>query len=107
MANQHIQSIEEFEELAKQNEPFVFFKHSLTCPISQKAYQEYEAFTKEFTDYPSYYLHVQTDRELSDYIAETYRIKHESPQAFVFENGNVKWHASHSNITANSLIENK
>lgn len=107
MANhQHIQSIDEFDTLVNQNKPFVFFKHSLTCPISKNAFREFEEFTNEHKDFPSYYLQVQTDRDLSDYIAEQTGIKHESPQALVFDNGNVKWHASHSNITAESLVKN-
>lgn len=51
------------------------------------------------------YLKVQESRPLSNYIAEQYGIKHESPQAFIFTNGNVKWHASHSQITAQALAE--
>ncbi|ALC82042.1 MULTISPECIES: bacillithiol system redox-active protein YtxJ [Bacillus] len=106
MTKQHIQSIEEFDALIEQDKPFVFFKHSLTCPISKNAFVEYEAFTKQNENVQSYYLHVQTDRELSNYIAEKTGIRHESPQALVFDNGSVKWHASHSKITADSLMKN-
>jgi bacillithiol system protein YtxJ len=53
-----------------------------------------------------YYLHVQEARALSNYIAETYSIKHESPQALLFKDGKVVWDASHWKITYASLQEN-
>ena len=34
-----------------------------------------------------YYLVVQEERKLSDYIAEKTNVKHESPQAFYFIDG--------------------
>lgn len=105
-----IDSIDEFKQLAEGVDPFFFIKHSLTCPISQAAFTEFEQFASE-TNVPCYYLAVQEARPLSNHIAETYHIKHESPQAILFTNANVTWHASHWKITkkslANALEENK
>ncbi len=36
-----------------------------------------------------YYLIVQQERDLSDYIAKKTNVKHESPQAFYFVNGEM------------------
>jgi bacillithiol system protein YtxJ len=33
-------------------------------------------------------------------------VKHESPQALLFEDGKVKWHASHWNINEDELAKN-
>lgn len=52
-----------------------------------------------------YYLIVQEERELSNYIEEKTGIKHESPQAFYFVNGEASWHESHDNITVSSLAK--
>ncbi|NSL51323.1 bacillithiol system redox-active protein YtxJ [Calidifontibacillus erzurumensis] len=104
MGKQKISTIEEFTEILKNNDKFLLIKHSLTCPISSNAFNEYEKFT-ESTDLPTYFLYVQDDRPLSNYIAETFGVKHESPQAILFENQAVKWHASHWKITEASLKE--
>lgn len=102
MSKIQLSSIEEFTNTALSEPKFLLIKHSLTCPISQAAFDEYGNFT-EASDFPTYYLYVQDARPLSNYIAETYGIKHESPQALIFENGQVKWHTSHRNITADKI----
>ncbi|KAA6448568.1 bacillithiol system redox-active protein YtxJ [Bacillus swezeyi] len=106
MSKQLIQTEDEFKRLVEQNDTFIFLKHSITCPISRRAFDEFEAFANQHEDYPTYYLQVQDSRPLSNYIADHYGIKHESPQAIIFTNGKVKWHASHSQITAQALAEN-
>lgn len=100
---QKLDTIKQFEEVMEQNDEILFFKHSITCPISQGAYEEYEKFMTNNPDVQSFYLHVQEARPLSNYIAEKYAVKHESPQAIVFSNGHVKWHDSHRKITADAL----
>ena len=105
MPKQLIQTEDEFNQLDHDG-TFAFFKHRVTCPISGRAFEEFETFVKQYEDIPAYYLQVQESRPLSNYIAEQYGIKHESPQAIIFKNGKVKWHASHSQITALALAEN-
>jgi bacillithiol system protein YtxJ len=102
MSKKQVTTIEEFDNLVRSNAKFLLIKHSLTCPISGNAFDEYEDFTKDI-DFPTYYLYVQEARPLSNYIAETFAVKHESPQALLFESGKVKWHASHWDITKSSL----
>ncbi|KIL43881.1 hypothetical protein KP78_37050 [Jeotgalibacillus soli] len=97
-----IHSIDQFKELASSEESFFFLKHSLTCPISAAAYQEFEGFVNN-GNAKGYYLAVQDSRELSSHIAETFNVRHESPQAFFIQNGKPVWHASHSKISEESL----
>ncbi|PLT31491.1 bacillithiol system redox-active protein YtxJ [Peribacillus deserti] len=94
---------EQFDELA-QSKSFLLVKHSLTCPVSQAAFEEYQEFA-EANDVNTAYLTVQEARPLSNYVAEKYSVKHESPQAILFKNGEVAWHASHWKITNKSLRE--
>lgn len=101
MANK-IETKEQFEELAKK-ESFLLIKHSLTCPVSGAAFEEYESFLEDHADVNTAYLAVQEARPLSNYIAETFEIKHESPQAILFKNGEPVWNASHWKITYDSL----
>jgi bacillithiol system protein YtxJ len=105
MGMEKLEAIEQFEEVMKAGKRFLFIKHSLTCPISQAAFREYEKFVSDYPEVDTYYLYVQEARPLSNYIAETFGVKHESPQALLFENGAVVWHTSHWNITYDSLVK--
>jgi bacillithiol system protein YtxJ len=98
-----VSTIEDFEKVMKDTPDFLLIKHSLTCPISSSAFEEYGQFVKDNPDIQAFYLYVQEDRPLSNYIAETYGIKHESPQALYIKNGDVVWNASHWKITNSSL----
>lgn len=96
-------SVEEFKEALEANDQIVLFKHSLTCPISSEGKGQVEKFD-ESHDVPTFIIHIQNNRELSDYVAEHFNIKHESPQLFYIKNGQVDFHASHFDIT-NEKIE--
>ncbi|MFD2926251.1 bacillithiol system redox-active protein YtxJ [Halobacillus naozhouensis] len=102
MTIQHITTEQELSDLIRNNEVFFLLKHSLTCPISASAKEEYELYCKE-SDLPCFILYVQEDRVLSNKIAEDYHVKHESPQALLFKDKAVCWHNSHHNITVASL----
>ncbi|MCD2138870.1 MULTISPECIES: bacillithiol system redox-active protein YtxJ [Salinicoccus] len=97
-----VTNIDSFDALLDKNEFFFFLKHSNTCPISAGAFEEFKKFHYE-RDIDGFYLIVQDHRELSNYISEKFDIKHESPQAFYFDKGEVKWHASHDKITLSKL----
>lgn len=97
-----IESVEEFDKLTESENPFFFMKHSLTCPVSQAAFDEYEKYAGN-SEVSCYYLAVQEARPLSNHIEETFHVKHESPQAILFTKANVAWHASHWKITKKSL----
>ncbi|WP_175990658.1 bacillithiol system redox-active protein YtxJ [Bacillus sp. Marseille-Q1617] len=100
---QKIETVQQFEQLAETKPRFFFMKHSLTCPISSNAFNDYQAFLNNNREEEGYYLAVQESRELSSHIAEKYAIKHESPQAFLFIDGKPGWNASHWNITEKEL----
>jgi len=96
--------ISEFDQLLADKKPFYFFKHSLTCPISAAAFDEYKKFN-EVNEANSYYLAIQESRDLSAHVAQALGVKHESPQAFYIKDGEATWNASHGKITIDSLKE--
>lgn len=100
-----LNSEEEFNHALDKEEALFVLKHSITCPISQAAYKEYETFSTEQQAVPTYFLTVQEARPLSNYIAETFQIKHESPQAILFTKSKAVWNASHRNINQKSLAD--
>lgn len=89
-----------FEEMAERSKEraVVIFKHSLTCPISARAYEQMAEFEGEVA-----LIEVQLSRELSTEIENRLGVAHESPQVIVLRNGQVVWNASHFDITAAAI----
>ena len=81
------------------SEPVILFKHSSTCGISAGVYHEVEQVDAEVN-----LIVVQTEREVSDAIAQRTGIRHESPQAILLRNGEVVYTASHFRITAAEIM---
>ncbi|WP_413379288.1 bacillithiol system redox-active protein YtxJ [Alkalihalobacillus sp. 1P02AB] len=104
MGIKQLTTIEEMNQFVKQSGKQLLFKHSTTCPISAKAHEEFLAFVKE-TDASAAVVHVIEDRPVSNQIAEDFGIKHESPQVFLLNDGEVTWNTSHWKITKKALQE--
>ena len=92
-----LNSIEKLEELFEESneKPVVLFKHSVTCPISSGVYYEVSEVEADVN-----LVIVQKARDISNAIANKTGIRHESPQAIVLKKGQVVYHASHYDITA-------
>ena len=103
MSKKQLTSREDFKKVVEQEDTFLMFKHSLTCPVSQQAFEELDKFLEDYS-VPTYYLYVQDSRELSNYIAETYNVVHQSPQALLIKKDQVLWNDSHWNITYDKLL---
>ncbi|SUL12067.1 bacillithiol system protein YtxJ [Staphylococcus aureus] len=86
-----LSSIDQFEQVIEENKYVFVLKHSETCPISANAYDQFNKFLYE--------------RDMSDYIAKKTNVKHESPQAFYFVNGEMVWNRDHGDINVSSLAQ--
>ncbi|MRG87729.1 bacillithiol system redox-active protein YtxJ [Salinibacillus xinjiangensis] len=104
MSLQVLENKSDLEKVIQEHEQFFLLKHSLTCPISAEAKQQFESFAQN-SECPSYILHVQEARPLSNDIADTYEVKHESPQALLFDHNKIVWNASHWDVTEKALNE--
>jgi bacillithiol system protein YtxJ len=102
MAQQIVHDLIEFEH-ALRLPRMLLFKHSTACPISAAAHEEYLAFCAAHPDASTVLVDVIADRATARGIAERCGVRHESPQAILFENGRAAWHASHMAITAAAL----
>lgn len=88
-----------------ETQPVVVFKHSTRCPVSAMALRLFErdwdapepAFHLCFLDLIAY-------RSISNRVAEELGVDHESPQAIVIKNRRAVYHASHNDISAQSII---
>jgi bacillithiol system protein YtxJ len=84
---------------ASSEKPQILYKHSTRCATSYFALKNIEMLSpleKQQADF--YMVDVIGQRPLSMYIADMLGIRHESPQLFVFKNGEVSWHGSHNQI---------
>jgi bacillithiol system protein YtxJ len=101
-----IREIKELDEaLADSSQRAVLlFKHSLTCPISMRAYNELISYLEMADPEVSYNLiTVQKARPISNEIASRLGVRHETPQAILVRDGREIWNASHFAITSSSL----
>ena len=76
------------------------YKHSTTCPISATAGQEVRAIK---TDLPIYWINVREQRDLSNWVADTYQVRHESPQLILIRDGRMQKVWSHYEVNRASV----
>jgi bacillithiol system protein YtxJ len=100
-----LETTEQLEKVLADYPTCILFKHSLTCPISQAAFQEFQAYMKEQQEIPAFYLYVQEARPVSNEIAERFGVRHQSPQVLYIKDGSEVWNESHWKITQKSLQE--
>lgn len=105
---QELLEIEDLEKVweASTEKPVLLFKQSTTCPISAKAFSEFQIFLKDNeVDVAPYFVKVRETREVSNQIAEDLETEHQSPQILLVKDKAPVWNASHNNITVNSITE--
>lgn len=82
--------------------PQLVFKHSTRCSISSMAKNRLER-DWNLADVEPWYLDLIAYRSVSNMIESRFKVRHESPQAILFINGAVVYHASHSEITVDDI----
>jgi len=103
---QELQSVDDLNDALRESttRPVLLFKHSLTCPISTRAFDELRSYLNNADPRISYKLiTVQTAPAVSDEAASRLQVRHQSPQAILVKHGAEIWHASHYDITASAL----
>ena len=75
--------------------PGILFKHSDTCGVSSRAYNEMSR-----VPYQIGLVIVQKARSVSDEIEKRWRVSHETPQVLIVRDGAVVWNASHFQVKA-------
>ncbi len=95
-----IHTTDELDALVEKSkqQPIVIFKHSTTCPISHGVYKEVSNADADIN-----LIVMQTARNVSTALAEKTGVRHESPQAIILKDGEVVYHASHYDVTAEDI----
>ncbi|WP_269051618.1 bacillithiol system redox-active protein YtxJ [Sporosarcina sp. G11-34] len=97
-----LQSINEWKDILEQSKsaPLLVLKHSTTCPISAAAFNRFHAYE---TEMPKYFLKVRESRPVSNAIESDLGVVHQSPQAFILNEGKAVWNASHGAVNQTEI----
>ena len=103
-----LESEDQLSHLVKQSEsiPCIIFKHSTRCSVSSMAKYRLESdwiFTSE--ELKTYCLDLLRFRALSNLIADSFAVYHESPQLLLINQGECTYESSHLDITVDELKE--
>ena len=98
--------LEEIKEESQQH-PVLIFKHSTRCNISATAKARLERKWKsdEAGDLLPYYLDLVLLRSLSNEVADTFGVRHESPQILLISKGECVYDASHFDINFDEISQ--
>ena len=102
-----LNSIDQLEALKEEskNKPVLIYKHSTRCGISGMAMDRLErSWNEEGNNISAYFLDLITFREVSNAVAETFKVYHESPQVILIKNGKAVYDASHMSISFNGIL---
>ncbi len=82
----------------------VIFKHSTRCSISSVAWKRVQKNDVQ-TNIDFYFLDIISYRSLSNKIADTFKVHHESPQILVIKDGECIFDESHLSISIDDILE--
>lgn len=97
-----IGELESIAELSKERAQAIF-KHSTRCSISSMAKSRMERGMPD--DSEIWYLDLIKHRDVSNAIAEKFKVYHESPQVLIIKNGECTFDASHNQILPDEVVE--
>ncbi|MEG1026832.1 MAG: bacillithiol system redox-active protein YtxJ [Flavobacterium sp.] len=101
---EHRDQIDEIKE-ASHNKLQLIFKHSTRCIISKMALKNFENDFLLHDAIDAYYLDLISYRNISNEIADTFAVEHQSPQILLIKDGVAVYGASHESIDANVLMK--
>lgn len=105
---QSLSSIDEINQLLKKSfdQPVLIFKHSTRCSISSTVLNRFETKWKANQDFKfeGYLLDLLNYRMVSNELASTFEVQHESPQVLVLVNGKCVNHKNHYEIDLEEIL---
>lgn len=98
-----LQQLEVIQEKSKEK-PQVIFKHSTTCGISRMVLNMFNnSYDVDPDQMDMYFLDLHAHRQISNEVAATFEVVHQSPQLLVIKGGETVFHTSHGAISEVSL----
>jgi len=105
---QTLTSVEQLENIKKESfeKPVLIFKHSTSCSISHMMLDRFQTeYNIDETSLNIYYLDLIANRAVSNKIAETFSVIHQSPQILVIKDGVSVFDTSHMMIAVDKVKE--
>lgn len=98
--------LDEIIEESKNNSVMIL-KHSTRCSISLMAKNNLDkTWDIEHSELKTYYLDLLKFRPISNQLAETFNVHHQSPQILIIKDGVCDYSATHSAIDTRSIKKN-
>ena len=95
----NIDQIKQIRSLSKSETVFIF-KHSTRCGISKMVIKRFEnMFDESMSNVKVYYLDLLNYRDISNEIAVSFEVIHQSPQLLIIKNEVSIFNTSHQDIT--------
>lgn len=95
----------QLDEIKNSVHPVIIFKHSTRCPVSKIVKGNFEKESILLPDnVEAYHLDLIKHRAISNLIADTWSVKHESPQILLIQNNVCHYDASHNDIHAAEIV---
>lgn len=95
------ETVDKLEEIKTRSfeKTVLIFKHSTRCGISKMVKSKFEnKISNSNAEYEFYLLDLLKYREISNEIASTFQVTHQSPQVIVIKEGREMANASHYDI---------
>lgn len=101
-----LENIEKLQEIKNAPGYSILFKHSTRCSISLMAKKKFEFEWDSLPEEtPVYYLDLLQNRNISNTVAEIFKVHHESPQLLLIKDGECVYESSHGEISAEETAE--
>jgi len=102
----HLTDDEQIKQIVSKSQikPQVIFKHSTRCSISAVALQRLQKSSQP-SDIDFYFLDLLANRQLSNKVADVFKVHHESPQILVIRDGDCVYDESHLGISMNEIVD--
>jgi bacillithiol system protein YtxJ len=98
-----LEELNNIVEMSK-TQPVLILKHSTRCSISIMAKRALDThWDIDNSDLKTYYLDLLKYRPISNQIAETFNVHHQSPQVLIIKDGICSYSATHSDIDARAI----
>jgi len=102
-----LNSKQQIEEIRTESnsQPVLIFKHSTRCAVSSTVLSRLERNWKaeEVAPIKMYYLDLLSHRNVSQDVAESFDVEHESPQVLILKDGNPVYVRSHLAIAYDEI----
>jgi bacillithiol system protein YtxJ len=95
-----LETPEQLQQILSESDthPVIIYKHSTRCSISSATLGRIERSGSSIMDYKTYFLDVIRCRPVSNLVAETFSIEHESPQLLLISRRQAILNLSHFEI---------